>query len=71
VLAVIALAGPLVDCESGQAGENVFLGLQSDSGSSSASISPDGSSSGRMSGDGYSYEYACRGGELVRFDMED
>jgi hypothetical protein len=70
VLAVIALSQPLVDCESGRAGENVFLGLESDSGTSSMSSSPDGDTSGSFAGDGYAYEYECRDGKLVRFEMD-
>jgi hypothetical protein len=69
LLAVIALSPPLVDCESGRAGENLFLGLESSSGSGSGSISADGQSSGRVSGDGYEYEYVCRGETLLRFEM--
>ena len=71
VLAVIALAGPLVDCQTGTSGENVFLGFESSESSGSTTVSPDGSSTGRVAGEGYAYEYACRDGRLVRFELRD
>lgn len=70
VLGVLALQGPLVDCESGRAGEGVFLALGSDEAQSEQTASPDGSSSGSMRGEGYAFEYACSSdGRLVRFEL--
>jgi hypothetical protein len=71
LIALTALSDPLVDCESGRSGENVFLGLGSDESSAEGASFPDGRSFGRSEGDGYAYEYECREGELVRFDFRD
>jgi hypothetical protein len=69
VVALIALSPPLVDCASGQAGENVFLGLRSDRSSGNGSSSHSGTTSGRLEGDDYVLTYSCRGAELVDFDL--
>ena len=70
VVALIALSPPLVDCESGKAGENVFLGLGSDHGTGSASSRGDGTTRGALTGDDYELAYTCRGDELVEFDLD-
>jgi hypothetical protein len=75
LLAGFAIAGPLVDCETDgvTSGENVFLGMRSTAGTSTASESasgdPDGTFSGRVEGDGYEYSYECRSERLVKFDL--
>jgi hypothetical protein len=68
VVALIALSPPLVDCDSGTAGENVFLGLRSDSSSGSGSSRGD-TTRGRLEGDDYVLTYTCRGADLVEFDL--
>ncbi|MBA3420828.1 MAG: hypothetical protein H0U12_02865 [Thermoleophilaceae bacterium] len=69
-LALISLSPPLVDCKDGSSGENIFLGFESASGGGSHSLSPDGrTASGRAHGNTFEYAYACRDGELVRFDF--
>jgi MFS family permease len=68
VLALVALSPPLVDCADGSAGENVFMGLGSNSASGSASGGADGQTNrGRAQGDTYVYSYTCRSGKLVQF----
>lgn len=71
VLALLALSPPLVDCAEGSAGENVFLGLESNSSASSgASASAQGHvNRGRAEGETYVYSYECRDGELVSFAL--
>lgn len=72
VLAVIAMSGPLVECEPGgvRQGENLFLGAESSSGGGGSAMSPDGrTSSGRTQGDTYEYTYRCQDGKLVDFDF--
>jgi hypothetical protein len=78
VLVVIGMAGPLVDCDVNgvTSGENVFLGLGSggggdvgDAASASATSYGSGAFSGRARGAGYAFSYACRDGELVKFDL--
>ena len=70
VLALISLSQPLVDCQSGSSGENIFLGFESDSAAASASLSPDGrTETGRAQGETYEYAYRCRDGKLAQFDL--
>ncbi len=72
VLAVIAMSGPLVECELGgaRAGQNLFLGFESGSSGGGAAISPDGrTASGRSHGETYDYTYRCQDGKLVDFDF--
>ncbi|MDX6683843.1 MAG: hypothetical protein QOG94_3882 [Solirubrobacteraceae bacterium] len=71
VVALIALSAPLVDCAAGRAGENVFLGLRSHASSGTGSAGGDGRTRGRLRGDGYELSYACRGDDLVQFDLRD
>lgn len=69
-LALMSLSPPLVDCQSGSSGENIFLGFESDSAAASASLSADGrTETGRAQGDTYEYAYRCRDGKLARFDL--
>jgi hypothetical protein len=74
LLVSLAIAGPLVDCDTDgvTSVENVFLGMRSAAGTSTSSASasgdPNGTFSGRVKG-GYEYSYVCRGGRLVRFDL--
>lgn len=68
VLALISLSPPLVDCEASSSGENIFLGLESNS--ASGSVSADGRTDrGRAEGGTYRYSYTCRNGKLVQFDF--
>jgi hypothetical protein len=75
ILAVFAMAGPLVDCDIDgvTSGENVFLGRGSADGngvsSASAAGVANGAFSGHAEGPGYDYSYVCRGGRLVKFDL--
>lgn len=72
VLAVVAMSGPLVECELGgaRAGESLFLGFESGSSGGEGAMSPDGrTSSGRTHGDTYEYMYRCQDGKLVYFDF--
>jgi hypothetical protein len=75
VLVVVAMAGPLVDCDVNgvTSGENVFLALGSarggDVSSASAASDASGTFSGRAEGPGYEYSYVCRDGSLVKFDL--
>jgi hypothetical protein len=75
VLVVVAMAGPLVDCDVNgvTSGENVFLGLGTGGGGDASSASAAGDTSGRFSGRaegaGYDYSYVCRDGRLVKFDL--
>jgi hypothetical protein len=71
IVALIALSPPLVDCAKGSAGENVFLGLGSDSGSGRSSSDGDGTTRGRLEGDDYLLTYTCRGDELADFELRD
>jgi hypothetical protein len=71
VVALIALSPALVDCGDGSVGENVFLGLGSHAVSGTGSAGADGSSRGRIHGETYDLSFACRGGELVEFDLRD
>lgn len=71
VVTLIALSPALVDCESGSAGENVFLGLGSDSSTGSGSARGDGTTSGRLQGDDYLLTYTCRGDDLTDFELRD
>ncbi|HEV7808873.1 MAG TPA: hypothetical protein VGO80_23925 [Solirubrobacteraceae bacterium] len=71
VVALVALSPPLVDCASGRAGENVFLGLRSHSSTGTASSGGDGRTRGRLRGDAYELSYACRGDDLVEFELRD
>ena len=71
VVALIALSPPLVDCESGQAGENVFIGLGSNSTAVTGSSRGDGATRGRLEGDDYLLTYTCRGDELADFELRD
>ena len=70
VLALLALSPPLVDCAEGSAGENVFLGLESNSSARSGSASANGHvNRGSAVGETYAYSYECRDGELVSFAL--
>lgn len=71
VLALVALSPPLVDCADGSAGENVFMGIASNSASGSGSDSADGRTHrGRAQGDTYAYTYTCRDGKLAQFSIQ-
>jgi hypothetical protein len=70
VLALLALSPPLVDCADGSAGENVFLGLESNSSAGSVSASANGQvNRGRAEGETYAYSYECRDAKLVKFAL--
>lgn len=72
VLAVVAMSGPLVECELGGARVqgNLFLGFESGSGGGEGAGSPDGrTSSGSTHGETYEYTYRCQDGKLVDFDF--
>jgi hypothetical protein len=71
VVALVALSPPLVDCASGRAGENVFLGLRSHSSTGTGSSGGGGPTRERLVGDGYELSYACRGDALVEFELRD
>jgi hypothetical protein len=62
VLVVVAMAGPLVDCDVNDVttGENVFLGLGTGGGGDASSASAAGDTSGRFSGraEGAGYDYS-------------
>jgi len=71
LLVVFAIQGPLVSCDENgaQAGENLFLGLGSSSGSSESLVPLSGDATGREEGESYVYMYRRRDGELARFDL--
>lgn len=75
LLAVFAMAGPLVDCEPNGVtnGENVFLTFGSGGGSGGWSGSTAGDAGGAMTGHaegpGYDYTFVCRDGRLVEFEL--
>jgi hypothetical protein len=72
VVALIALSPPLVDCATGSAGENVFLGLTSNAASGRGSADAAGTTSrGRARGETYEYTYSCRDGRLVDFELRN
>ena len=71
VLVVLALDGPLVQCSANGAssGENLFMAF-SGSGSQQGTVTAGrGSASGRESGAGYEYAFACSGDRLVSFRL--
>jgi hypothetical protein len=72
LLLLLALSDPVVDCgpEGTRAGENLFMALGGDETASAAMDSPDGGiETGGSRGENYEYDFTCRDGRLVEFDL--
>jgi hypothetical protein len=71
VLALIAVSGPVVDCDEHgtSSGENVFMAIGNSTSEGGSSSSPDGTGSGSARGDNYEYSFTCDGARLVDFDF--